>query len=129
LLFSIRGFTPSRDIDAVLDDGRMLIRGEWAEDDVMESWVQFHSEEERRDNARRPMRLFVYDPAADVLTPISDVPESHEWSTAVTQSFGPDGVLRVTLLPGGSTVAYSVGFNGAGYDIDTALYLAPIPPL
>jgi len=37
-------------------------------------------------------------------------------------------VLDVVVLTGAQVVAYTLGFNGAGYDIPRDLYVAPIPP-
>jgi len=58
---------------------------------------------------------------------VSHVPASHEATTALGTSYGPDTVLEVTMLAGEEAVAYTVGFSGAAYDLTYALYLAPIP--
>ncbi len=92
----------------------------------MESWLQF-VDGERTSEPRRPIRLFLYEPANGLLAPVSGIPESTEVSTAVSTSFGPDTVLRVEVLADEAMVAYSVGFNGAAYDIEHSLYLAPLP--
>lgn len=92
----------------------------------MESWF-VPMQGERSSQPRRPIRLFLHDPSADLLTPVSEIPASREVSTAVSTSYGPDTVLRVELLPGDRSVAYSIGFNGAAYDIEYSLYLAPLP--
>ena len=126
VLDEIAGFVPHNDIAALLSDGRYLIRGRWDQDQPMDSWLQF-VDGERTSEARRPIRLFLYDPNDGLLTPVSGIPESTEVSTAVATSFGPDTVLRVELLAGEEMVVYSVGFNGAAYDLEHSLYLAPLP--
>jgi hypothetical protein len=126
VLDAIPGFTPHNDIAAVLSDGRYLIRGQWDQDEPMESSLQFVNGE-RTSEPRRPIRLFLYDPANGLLVPVSGIPESTEVSTAVSTSYGPGTVLRVELLAAETLVAYSVGFNGAAYDIEHSLYLAPLP--
>ncbi len=123
----IPGFEPHNEIAAVLADGSYLIRGQWDGDELLETWMQFASESERTSAFRRPIRLFLHSPTNGDLVPVSDIPASREASTAVADSFGPDTVLRVQLLAGGRAVAYSVGFNGAAYDVEYALYLAPLP--
>jgi hypothetical protein len=122
----ITGFSPHNLAAAVLGDGSYLIRGQWDHDEPMESWFE-PMQGEGNSEPRRPIRLFFYEPATDLLTPISGIPSSSEVSTAVSSSFGPDTVLRVEVLPGDRVVAYSVGFNGAAYDNEHDLYLAPLP--
>lgn len=126
VLDEIPGFVPHNDIAAVLSDGRYLIRGRSDQDQLVESWVQ-PMDGERTSEPRRPIRLFLYDPADGLFAPVSGIPDSTEVSTAVTNSFGPDTVLRVEVLAGEQMVAYSVGFNGAAYDLEHSLYLAPLP--
>jgi hypothetical protein len=123
----IPGFEPHNDIVAVLSDGSFLIRGRWDGDELMETWLQFVNEPERTSEFRRPIRLFLHNPINGDLAPVSGIPVSREASTAVADSFGPDTVLRVQLLAGERAVAYSVGFNGPAYDVEYALYLAPLP--
>ncbi len=124
---AIPGFTPHRERGTALTDGRYLILGRWDEDEPTESWQQPNDSTERTIEQVRPVRLFLYDPTSELITPISEIPQSHAVSTAVTTSFGPDTVLEVAVLPGEMVVVYTVGFNGAGYDIPNALYMARLP--
>jgi hypothetical protein len=125
-LGEIAGFRPHNDIAAVLGDGRYLIRGRSDRDQPMDSWVE-RTETGRTAEPRRSIGLFPYDPTDDEPSPVSGIPMSSEVSTAISRSFGPDTVLRVELLPGDRSVANSVGFNGAAYDIEHSLYLTPLP--
>ena len=126
-LGEIPGFRAHNDIAAVLSDGRFFVRGQWDGDEPVETWIESFNSGERTTEPRRPIRLFLYDPATEELTPIGDLPPLRETSTAVSTSYSPDTVLRVEVLAGESAVAYSAGFNGAAYDIEHGLYLAPIP--
>ena len=127
-LDEIAGFQPHNDVAAVLSDGRFLVRGRWDGDEPVETWFESFGGDERITEPRRPIRLFLYDPAEELLTPIGGLPPQRETSTAVSTSYSPDTVLRVKVLAGESAVAYSAGFNGAAYDIEYGLYLAPLPP-
>ena len=119
-----------------LPDGRLLVRGRSAADDGIEGWSQRNPDYAPDepvppivDNQRPPVRLFVYDPNGETLTAVSHWPESRPYSTAISRGLGPDQILHAVILGGARTVAYTVGFNGAGYDVPHALYLAPIPAL
>ncbi|MGI9605133.1 MAG: hypothetical protein ACR2P0_03245 [Acidimicrobiales bacterium] len=130
------GFNAFNNPAVALADGRVLLRGMWDGDEPIESWRQRNPDAVAPgedpppviDEALLPVRLFVFDPAADTLQPVSHEPEVRSFSTAISQGSGPDVVLDLVVLSGDATVAYTVGFNGAGYDIPYALYLAPIPP-
>lgn len=120
-----------------LPDGRLLVRGRSAADETIEGWSQRNPDAVAPGdpvppvvaNQRPPVRLFVYDPGGETLTAVSRWPESRTYSTAISRGLGPDQILGALMLGGGRTVAFTVGFKGAGYDVPYALYLAPIPAL
>jgi hypothetical protein len=119
-----------------LPDGRILIRGRWDGDEPIGGWWQRNPasvapgepEPPIEEVAERPIRLFVVDPGAGSVVPVSHVPVVRPYSTAISVGEGPDVVLRFVVLDEGARVAYTAGFNGAAYDIPQVLYLAPIPP-
>ena len=104
-------------------------------DDAIEGWSQRNPDSVSPGgpvppivaSKQSPLRLFVYDPDEETLTAVSHWPESRTYSTAISRGLQPDQILHALVLGGGRTVAYTVGFNGAGYDVPYALYLAPIP--
>lgn len=132
----IAGFESSGDSFA-LPDGRFLVRGRSAADVGIEGRSQRNPDAVAPGepvppivaNRTLPVRLFLYDPNGDTLTAVSHWPESRPYSTAISRGLGPDHLLDALILGGGRTVANTVGFSGAGYDIPYALYLAPIPAL
>jgi hypothetical protein len=92
----------------------------------MDSWVE-RTGTGRTVEPRRPIGLFLYDPTDDELSPVSDIRCPARWLQRSRGVLARDTVLRVELLPVGRSVAYSVGFNGAAYDIEHSLDLAPLP--
>jgi hypothetical protein len=118
-----------------LPDGRLLVRTRSMADDAIEGWSQRNPDSVSPGgpvppivaSKQSPLRLFVYDPDEETLTAVSHWPESRTFTTAISRSLQPDQILHTLILGGGRTVAYTVGFSGAGYDVPYALYLAPIP--
>lgn len=130
----IAGFEPFDDPRIALSDGRFLVRGRWVGDEPIAGWHQRNpdllpegEESTRIDSSDRPIRLFVHDPVTDDLTPVSHVPEVFAYSTAISVGESADTVLDVAVLEREQTVAYTTGFDGAGYDIRRGVYLARIP--
>ena len=130
----IAGFEPFNDPRIALSDGRFIVRGRWDGDDPIAGWYERNAgslaegeEPIRSDSFDRPIRLFVYDPTTDELTPLSHVPEVVAYSTALSTGESADIVLEIAVLEGEQIVAYTAGFNGAAYDIRRGVYLAPIP--
>lgn len=130
----IPGFEPFNDPRIALSDGRFVVRGRWEGDQPIAGWYQRApaslSEGEENpviDTNSRPIRLFVYEPGSHGLLPISQIPDVHAFSTAMYVGESTDVVLAVVVLAGEQVVAYTIGFNGAAYDIPRGVYVAPIP--
>lgn len=119
-----------------LPDGRVLVRGRWDGDELIAGWWQRNPdsvapgepEPPVEDVSELPIRLFVVDPEAGSVVPVSHVPVVRPYSTAVSVGEGPDVVLQFVVLDDGVTVAYTAGFSGAAYDVPWVLYEAPLPP-
>jgi hypothetical protein len=130
----IAAFEPFNDPRIALSDGRFVVRGRWESDAPIEGWIQRNPVllPEGEDNpvtttSRRPVRLFVYDPESGQLLPLSHIPAVHPCSTATSLGESADVVLAVVVLAGERAVGYTLGFNGAAYDIPREVYVASIP--
>jgi len=118
--------------DKVVDlpDGRSLVLGRWSRDEALETWSRPRTAEglaEPVERSDRPIRLFVVDWEAEVVTPISVIPDSHVFSNATGEHLFYETVLEFELEPDGESVRYTAGWNGAGYDSPYSLWSARIP--
>lgn len=132
---AIPGFTKVRSPDIPLADGRVLVVGTLDSDPLIPVRSRRNPATlpsdvpapEWSDDARLPVRLFVYDPDRGALAAVSGVPQVGEYRTAVSEGTMADAVLQVRLLPGGQLVAYSVGYMLAAYDAERDIFIAPLP--
>lgn len=133
---AIPGFEKVRSPNILLPDGRVLVVGTAESDPPIaveyrrnpDTQPPDQPEPEWTSDARRPVRLFVYDPDRGELTAVSGVPQVGEYRTAVSEGTMADAVLQVRVLPGGQFVAYSVGYMLAAYDAERDIFIAPLPP-
>lgn len=134
--FSVPGFEPFNDLSLSLTDGRIILRGRWDGDEVLNGFFQRNaaSVPEGEPNpvvatSDHPVRLWLFDPETGSLTPLSHVPGVFPYATAVATGEAADVVLEAAVIEGERAIAYVTGFNGAAYDIRRELYVAAIPPI
>ena len=134
--FSVPRFEPFNDLSWTLSDGRIILRGRWNGDEVLNGFFQRSaaSVPEGEPNpvvetSDHPVRLWLFDPETGSLTPLSHVPGVFPYATAVATGEAADVVLEAAVIEGERAIAYVTGFNGAAYDIRRELYVAAIPPI
>ncbi len=128
----LRGFESFNDPHLELPDGRVLVRGSLNADKEVESTgrrinLPEGATVEPWSSSDPPVRLFVYDPADESFVAISHFPELRDFSTAVSESRGPDAIFDIHVVPGTPFVVYTSGRGGAAYSIPFESYLAEIP--
>lgn len=114
-----------------LADGRLILRGQLATDDPVETSSARLTAEGLADPVVRsdvPIRLFLVDPATEAVTPLSGETAFHTLNNATGQHLYYEIPLTFAVNEDETVVRFTTGWAGAGYDTPHTLWETPIPP-
>lgn len=114
-----------------LADGRLILRGQLATDDPVETSSARRTADGLADPVVRsdvPIRLFLVDPATEAVTPLSGETAFHTLNNATGEHVYYEIPLTFAVHDDETVVRFTTGWNGAGYDTPHTLWETPIPP-